>query len=232
MAEPILGILGGMGPEATIELFWRIVALTPARTDQEHLHVLVDNDPKIPNRTAAILGEGDDPLPRLTQAARRLEAAGAGCLLIPCNTAHHWLPALRETVRIAILDMIAETADRIAGLEPRPDTVGLLATTGTIRTGLYQDALEGHGIEVVTPDEPSQARVMRAIGQIKAKDHAVKAEILTIAGRLIEHGAAAIVPGCTELSLVLSEKDVPCPLVDPLSTLAQAGIAWAQAQEG
>jgi aspartate racemase len=231
MPEPILGILGGMGPEATIELFWRIVASTPARTDQEHLHLLIDNDPKIPNRTAAILGEGEDPLPRLAAAARRLEAGGAGCLVIPCNTAHHWLPALREAVGIPILDMIAETAGRIAALEPRPRIVGLLATTGTIRTGLYQTALGKHEIDVITPDEPFQAQVMEAIERIKAKDHDVKAGLLSLAGSLIDRGAGAVIPGCTELSLLIGPNDLPCPVIDPLSILAQVGIAWAQGQE-
>jgi len=230
MTEPILGILGGMGPEATIELFWRIVAATPAHVDQDHLHLLIDNDPKIPDRTAAILDDGEPPLPRLTAAARRLEAAGAGCLLIPCNTAHFWLPALRETVGIPIVDMISETAQRIAVLDPRPKTVGLLATTGTVRSGLYQNALGTREIAVVTPDEPSQERVMRAIERIKGKDHAVKAELLAQAGRLIERGAEAIVPGCTELSLLIGSDDLSCPVIDPLSVLAQTGISWAQAQ--
>ena len=108
--EKIIGILGGMGPEATIDLFQKIVKLTPAQQDQEHLRIIIDNNPKIPDRTKAILHGGENPLPELIKTAQNLERAGADFIIIACNTAHYYLPEIQKTVNITIFSIMQETA--------------------------------------------------------------------------------------------------------------------------
>lgn len=227
MNQPILGILGGMGPEATIDLFRRIVVTTPATKDQDHIHIIVENNPKIPDRTAAILAGGESPLPLLIDGARRLEQAGAGCIIIPCNTAHYWLEDLRDAVSIPILDMIGETVARITEDLPGLTAVGLLATTGTINAKLYQAALRKHGIETLVPDEAGETAVMEAIYIIKAGKYAGDNRVIAAASQLRARGAEAIIAGCTELSLVIDSASATCPVFDPLSIIAERAVAWA-----
>ncbi len=112
--QPVVGVVGGMGPEATVELMRRVIRATPARDDADHIHMIVDNNPKVPSRIKALIeGTGEDPGPTLAAMARGLEAAGADFLVIPCNTAHHYLPVIRTAVSIPVLDMIALTLDRL-----------------------------------------------------------------------------------------------------------------------
>ncbi len=231
MTEPILGILGGMGPEATIDLFRRIVAVTPAAKDQDHIHILIENNPKVPDRTAAILDDGESPLPLLLDGASRLEQAGAGCIIIPCNTAHYWLEALREKVTIPIMDMIQETVTQIGKDRPKISTVGLLATSGTIHTDLYQNALRKHGITTLIPSGEDEIAVMAAIRRIKAGDHSAKDTVIAAVKRLRARGAEAIIPGCTELSLVIDRASASCPVFDPLSIIAARAVAWVDEME-
>ena len=132
----IIGILGGMGPLATADLYTKIIRATPATRDQEHLHVIIDADPTVPDRSAFLRGLGPDPMPKLTAGAERLERIGAAFIAIPCNTAHAFLPALRGRVGIPILDMVAETAVRVRRDHPSARRVGILATQGTIESGL------------------------------------------------------------------------------------------------
>ncbi len=219
-----IGILGGMGPMATVEFFRRLVDATPARTDQEHLHILIDNDPRVPDRTDAILRSGPSPIEALAAMAKRLERAGADLLAMPCNTAHVYLEELRASVSIPVLDMIRET---VATIDRSP--VGLLATDGTLRAGLYQRACEDGGIRVVVPDPADQRSVMGAIERIKRGESPRRVEegIASIVRRLEEEGAKAIVAGCTEISLVPGD-GTPLPWIDALDRLVEATLraAW------
>ncbi len=228
MVEKTIGILGGMGPEATIELFHRILSLTPAGRDQDYLHVLIDSNPKIPDRTAAIIGEGESPLPALIAAAQNLERAGADFIAIPCNTAHYWLHELREEVSIPIIDMIGETASRIADQQPALHKIGLLATTGTLQSGLYQRAFAEGNIDLIVPSEEQDAVIMSAIHAIKAGDHSVKSAVIEVAQELMACGAQGIIPGCTELSLVVPADSLSVPVFDPLSILAERAVSLAR----
>lgn len=137
MSEKVIGILGGMGPEATIDLFYKIIKLTPAEKDQDHLRIIIDNNPKIPDRIAAILGKGEDPLPVLQETARNLEKAGADFIIIPCNTAHYFLSSIQESIKIPILNMIEETAKETQKRIPQIQKVGLLASIGVYETKIY-----------------------------------------------------------------------------------------------
>ena len=226
--EPIIGILGGMGPEATVELFRMIIELTPAKTDQEHFRILIDNNPKVPDRTAGIRGDGEDVLPVLVDSGRTLQDAGADFLAIPCNTAHYWLEELRQSLSIPVIDMVGEAALAVSRHTPSIESVGLLATTGTVEVGLYQQALNVNNIRVLLPDEEEQNRVMEAIYKVKAADYTGKENIVNIGDRLIAQGAGGIVLGCTEIPLLVGQDDFKCPVINPLEVLARKAIQMVQ----
>jgi len=233
MPEQTVGILGGMGPSATVELLRRIIKVTPAECDQDHLRVVIDSNPKIPDRTSAILGQGESPVPLLITAAKNLERAGADFIAIPCNTAHYWLHELREIVSIPIIDMIGQTAARVVVHVTSLHTIGVLATAGTLSTGLYQGAFARKGLQVLVPAAEEEETVMRAIHAIKAGDHTVRGEVIEVAEHLIASGAEGIIPGCTELSLVISPDSLSVPVFDPLTILAERAVTLAmKEQEG
>ncbi len=228
----IVGILGGMGPAATVDLFARIVNATPAQADQEHLHILIENNPAVPDRTAAILAGGPDPLPLLQAGVRKLEAQGAALIAMPCNTAHVYLPQLQPAVSCQMLDMIGETARAIRASHGATVTVGILATSGTLACGLYQQALTATGLDFRVPDQASQARLMQAIyGPVGIKTAGPTPEarsmVQQICQDLVDRGADMLLLGCTELPLVLQQGDVPWPLVASNQVLAEAVVREA-----
>jgi len=230
MPEKIIGILGGMGPEATIDLFYKIIKSTPAEKDQEHLRIIIDNNPKIPDRTTAILGKGEDPLPALQETARNLEKAGADFIIIPCNTAHYYISQIQESVNIPILNMIEETAKETQQRTPQIKKIGLLASMGTYKMEIYHQHFKKFNIEVISPEEKDKEEVMKVIYAVKAGDlsEKVKKNIIQIAQKLIDKGAEAIIAGCTEIPLILKEGDVPVPLIDPTKVLAEIAIQKAR----
>ena len=230
MPEKIIGILGGMGPEATIDLFYKIIKFTPAEKDQEHLRIIIDNNPKIPDRTAAILGKEEDPLPALRETAQNLEKAGADFIIIPCNTAHYFLPSIQESVKIPILNMIEETAKETQKKNSSIKKVGLLASIGTYKTEIYHQHFRKYNIEVISPEEKDKEKVMKVIYAVKAGNlsEEVKKSIILIAQKLIDKGAEAIIAGCTEIPLILKEGDAPVPIIDPTQVLAKAAIQKAR----
>ncbi len=233
MAEKIIGILGGMGPEATIDLFTKIVKGTKVKKDQDHLRILIDNNPKIPDRTLAIQGKGPTPLPQLIQSAKLLEKAGADFILIPCVTAHCYHEPLQRRVKIPILHMVTETIHHITKRFKGVRRIGLIATTGTIQAGLFQKALSAIGIDTILVDPPVQKNwVMEAIYGEKGIKTIGPSEssrylIFEASQRLLRQGAQVIIAGCTEIPLVLKERDLPVPVIDPVSLLAQTAIERA-----
>ena len=164
----VVGILGGMGPMATVEAYRRIVLATPARRDQDHLHVIIDADPSVPDRTLAIIDGGPDPRPWLGASAARLVAAGAEIICMPCNTAHAFYPWLQDRVPVPIIHMVDEVAADATRVGAR--IVGLLSTQGTIATGIYSDTLTRAGLECRMPSDAAQSRVDEAIALVKAGD--------------------------------------------------------------
>lgn len=229
----IVGILGGMGPAATVDLFQRIVDATPARRDQDHLHILIDNDPSVPDRTAAILAGGPSPLPVMQAGLQRLVQMGAQLIAIPCNTAHHYWPTLQAGVDVPVLNMIQETAAWIRARLPQVERVGILATSGTLAVELYQRALEGEGLTPLTPTPGELETIMAAIYQVKAGRLTGEPQaLLRQAGQaLVERGAQALILGCTEIPLVLGDGDLPVPLVASNQVLAEAVVREALAEE-
>ncbi|MDQ7843232.1 MAG: amino acid racemase [Armatimonadota bacterium] len=234
MAEKIIGVLGGLGPWATADLFEKILRLTPARRDQDHLRVIIDSNPKVPDRSAAILGRGEDPTPELVATARNLERAGADLLVIPCNTAHAFYGAIAAAVRIPVLHIMEEVAAEARRLIPGLRRAGVLATTATIAAGLYHRAFEAIGAQVLTSDEAAQQIVTRLIYGVKAgrRDAEARGQAAAIARDLIRRGAQAIVLGCTELPFLLQPGEVSVPLLDSNLILAQAAVRSALAPAG
>ena len=232
--EKVVGVLGGMGPLATADFYTKLVRLTPARTDQDHLRVLIDSNPKIPDRTAGLQGRGPDPTPHLVATARALERAGAEVIVIPCNSAHAYLAAIRKSVRVPVLDIMEEVATRAAALTPRLRVVGLLATPGTTRARLYHRALESRGIAVLDPTPVEEARVVEAIKAVKAGNlgAATRERVRQTALALLHRGAEALVLGCTELPLVIGPQDAPVPVLDGTEILAAAAVREAKPAAG
>ncbi len=230
MAEKIVGILGGMGPEATVDLFAKIVAATPASTDQEHLHIIIDNNAKIPSRQAKLLGNGDDPTPLLQSTASNLERAGADFIVIACNTAHFFFDRIVEAVQIPVLHIADETVDEVLRRFPETRTVGVLASTATARLRLYHDRLQARGLQAISPAESDQEILQSAIFSVKAGDKgpAVREKVSGVAERLAAQGAQVLLTACTELPLVLQDGDVKVPVVDPTQVLAAAVVRFAR----
>lgn len=230
MTEKTVGILGGMGPEATVDLFAKIIAATPAAIDQEHLRIIVDNNAKIPDRTAAVLSGGVDPTPMLQATARNLELAGADFIVMPCNSAHLFFDRIVEAVRIPVLHIADEAVAEVLRRFPQVQAVGVLAATGTIRLLLYHDRLEARGIGAVLPSAADQEVVQSVIFGVKAGDKgsATQERIRGVAERLAAQGAQILLTACTELPLVLRDGDVSVPVVDPTQALAEAAVRFAR----
>jgi len=229
MEEKVIGILGGMGPEATVEIFHRIVKATPAKRDQDHLRIIIDNNPKIPDRTAAILGRGRNPLPVLVETAKNLERAGADFIVMPCATAHYYYAELSKNVNIPVLNMIELTAQAIKERFPYAKKVGLLATVGTIKARIYDQVLEKAGIEIIVPPASLEEKVMKVIYDVVKAGKALrdKRAIYEVADYLIEKGAEVIIYGCTEIPLILKDSDLAVPVADSLQILAEAAVKTA-----
>ncbi len=232
MAEKTVGILGGMGPEATVDLFGKIVAATPASRDQEHLHIIIDDNAKIPSRQARLLGNGEDPTPLLQATARNLERAGADFIVIPCNTAHLFFDRIVEAVQIPVLHIADEAVGDVLRRFPEVRTVGVLAATATTRLRLYHDRLEARGLRAISPANADQEILQSVIFSVKAGDKgpAVREKAHGVAERLAAQGAQVLLTACTELPLVLREGDVGVPVVDPTQVLATAAVRLARDQ--
>lgn len=217
-----------MGPLATVDLYQKIIEETPAERDQDHLHVIIESNPAVPDRSAALLDGGEDPTPLLREGARRLEGAGADFIIVPCNTAHAFLPWVASELSIPLISMIDETAKAIARLLPG-SVVGILATGGTISARLYQDAFAAAGLGSVVPDAAGQARVSIAIGAVKSGHFGTaQTEPLQITtAELVDLGAQSVIVACTELPLILTQADIAVPLFDPTRILARAAVAEA-----
>ena len=224
--HPVIGIIGGMGPEATVDLMRRVLALTPARDDADHIHMIVDNNPKVPSRIARLIdGTGIDPAPELCRMARGLEAAGATCLAIPCNTAHAYVREIAQSVSIPLLDMVALTAERISRMVLPNRSVGMLASTAVKTLGLYDEALRPIGLSLKWPNR--QAELMSVIKAVKRGDSSsATVRVFTdIAGDLMADGTDMLLIACTELSVLAPHLGASVPVLDALDVLSEKIVA-------
>ena len=224
-----LGIIGGMGPLASCDLLKKIILNTAAGCDQEHIPVLLDSNTAIPDRTAAILSGGASPIPELCKSAKRLEAAGADVLCMSCNTAHYFYDDVAAAVSVPVLHMPRLTAAYTE--EAHIHRAALLATDGTIQSGVYQK--EFHNTELIVPDPEGQAAVMAMIydgvkgGNAAFDTSAVKKTLQ----RLSEQGAEAFILGCTELPIAFEQYHLPGKTIDPTLVLARAAIQFCGAKQ-
>jgi aspartate racemase len=224
----VLGVLGGMGPLASAEFMRQLTLLTPAERDQDHVPAILWSDPRVPDRSAARLGGGEDPLPALVHGIRGLETAGCGAIVIPCNTAHGWFEGMRAATRLPILHIVDAAAEDLRRQGVVAGPIGLMGTTGTLAMRLYQERL---GFECITPDPESQeSLVMPAVGLVKANRVAgAYAPFAQVARGLRERGAAAVVLGCTEIPLgIAAGPALGFPVIDTIQALARAAIGWAK----
>ncbi len=223
-----IGILGGMGPLATADLFRKITVLTKAGCDNDHIRVFIDSNPAIADRTAAILSGGKDPLPEMRAALRSLEACGASCVIMPCNTAHYFLPVLQSETKLPFLSMLEATAKACARFYPGK-TAAVLATKGTLATGLYDKALEKEGVSFLIPEEAEKDTLMHLIYDVVKASKPLEPERETwkalLAG-LRAKGADYFILGCTELPIVADTLQVEGPFIDPTAELAKAAIRF------
>ena len=226
--KKVIGIIGGMGPLATADLFRNITLHTAAPCDQAHPRVCIDSNTRIADRTAALLHGGEDPVPEMIRSAQRLQSIGAELLIMPCNTAHCFYDAVAASVSVPLLHMVAITRDALKDRGVK--CAGLLATDGTVQTGIYQHTFEGSGIELLTPEnEADQAAIMDTIyNGVKAGNltHDVSA-FRRACLRLFDRGAEMLILGCTELPPAFDIYRLGYPKIDPTLELALAAIRAA-----
>ena len=224
-----IGILGGMGPAATADMLEKFVALRRASCDQQHIPLIVSSIPDIPDRTACLLSGGPSPYHYLEQYLHMLEAAGAECIVIPCNTAHYWFDDLQAVAKVEMISILDATLNAIPA---SVSCVGLLATDATLAARLYQDKAAARGITLIQPEREGQAQVMQAIYALKRGDKAAaEALLLPQIRQLTAHGAQAIIMGCTEIPLIVAghEAEFSCRFVDSTASLVRAAIRWYEA---
>jgi aspartate racemase len=217
-----IGILGGMGPEATVYFYDRLIRKTKASKDQEHIPVIIYSDPRVPPRTDAILKTGPSPVPFLVEGAKMLILAGADFLVMPCITAHYFWPEVAPVLEFPFIHLVDEASSWAAAQIPRAKKIGLIASSGTVDSGLFHSAFAQNDMEILTPPAEQQAAVMACIfgpRGIKAgyKEGESREEIIRVAKALLECGAQAVIAGCTEVPLALRPEDIPVPLIEPMA---------------
>lgn len=224
----LLGILGGMGPLAGAAFAARLVALTPAVRDQDHIPALLCNDPRIPDRSGARLGQGEDPLAAMMASLRLLERAGASLIAIPCNTAHLWYEQMAARTPVPLLHIVEAVCDDLERLGVR-GPVGLMGTPATLKLGLYQAPLRDRGFEVLVPDDAGVAQCVESIAAVKGNRPGEAFEPAAQCIRaLVARGAEAVVLGCTELPLAVPHErrhEFGPVLTDSIDALARAALA-------
>jgi len=232
-ADRVVGVIGGMGPDATIDFMSKVLNLTPASRDQDHVRMLVEQNPRVPSRQLAMTGEGEDPGPVVAAMASRLETAGADFLVMPCNTAHAWQEDIIAATSIPFISIIDESVSKALQHAGTNGAVGLLTTPGCFKAGLYQQALAGAKREAVLPDPAELAEAMSLIDRIKAGDKSdtVATGVQALAERLVSRGARAVIAACTELPLVLTQSMLSVPLVPSTDALAERTVVLALSTE-
>lgn len=222
-----IGILGGMGPLATADLLKKIVLMTEAKCDNDHIRIFVDDNPNIPDRTAAILHGGRDPVPEMLDSLRVLEKCGADCVIMPCNTAHYFLPRLQRETALPFISMLAVTARACARRFPGK-TAAILGTRGTLQTGIYAEALGREQVPFVLPDEPEMDALMDAIYGVKGGVdlETVRQPMEALIAEMRGRGADYFILGCTELPIAAQELRLAATFVDPTAELARAAIEY------
>ncbi|MBT8144548.1 MAG: amino acid racemase [Gammaproteobacteria bacterium] len=220
-----VGVLGGMGPDATVDFMSKVLAATQASSDQDHIRMLVDHNPRVPDRSAAIIDGIGDPGAVLAEMAKRLQRAGADFLVMPCNTAHAFQRDIEAAIDIPFASIIDETVAACRGIE----SIGVLATVGCKASGIYQEAFAAANVSVVLLDDAETIELMQLVAEIKSGNSGTGTTdgMRKLADALIARGAAGVVAGCTEIPLVLESSMIEVPLFSSTDILADATVAYA-----
>lgn len=228
--DKIVGLLGGMGPEATIDIFQKIVQATPVVTDADHLRIIIDNNPKMPSRQEAILSGGENPGPAMGKTAQNLEKAGAEVLIICANTAHYFYDDVKNAVQIDVLHIIEETVKETIKRNNEIEKVGVVATAGAMKANIFQTSFAEKEIDVIEIPQKLQEQIQTAIfsykyNGIKEADINKIEEVISF---LIAEGAEAIIMGCTEIPIMLAGKTYAVPVYDPNEIIAKVAVTYAK----
>jgi len=224
------GVMGGMGPDATVDFMARVIALTDSGNDQDHIHMIVDQDPTVPNRQRAIREGLNDVTDALGAMAKRLEDAGADFLVMVCNTAHVFLDGVHANTNIPFISIIDESVNEIDRVCPDARIVGVMATDGCLDTGIYQDAITASGREALVPEGVEMEQLMSLITAIKAGNQGedIRRSMQASANALIEQGADVIIAGCTEIPIVFEGENCSVPVIGSTNVLAQCTLDLAK----
>lgn len=222
-----IGILGGMGPLATVDLFRKIVILTDADSDNAHIPIIIDNNTQIPDRTDYIIKKGKDPTNYLIRSALRLEMMGADVIVMPCNTAHYFYNEIVKHIKIPFINMIVETAKEIKKIYPDITKVGLLATEGTYKSGIYDKIFSDYDLELVKPDDNDQRFVTELIYSIKKGNYDINlTNFKKVLNKIKKQNINAFVLGCTELPIAFQMFNIDEIYIDPTKILACSAIKY------
>ncbi|MGD2245081.1 MAG: amino acid racemase [Candidatus Aminicenantes bacterium] len=227
-----IGILGGMGPEATAYMYSLIIKFTKAEKDQDHIRIFIYSNPEVPPRTDAILNKGPSPTPELVDGIKTLKMAGVDFVILPCVTAHYFMPEALAKEDIPFFSLLDESLrwaqEKIPGLKK----AGLVSSTGTLVSRLFHETFGRAGIEILSPEKEQQDDVMEAIFGVEGikagfASGRPKEKIVSTSRMLIARGAEAIIAGCTEVPLVLKTEDISVPLIEPMEIVAKKSILEA-----
>ena len=231
----MIGVLGGMGPLATVDFFNKVISETPAKGDADHVPVLIQSDPRIAPRPAAILDEGRSPLPELLAGRDRLISAGATALVMPCNTAHFWYADLLEGCSVPFLSIVDASVNELSLMANAGSAIGIIATRATLSARIFDPALVRSGYTVMLPDEVvMNTLVLPGIEFVKAGDILRGGQLIEEAVRaLLNQGARAVILACTETPLALDALKSPLRVhcVDSTAALARCCVAWWQTNQ-
>lgn len=227
--RPLLGIIGGMGAEAGAEFYQRLIKLTPVEVDQDHIEALLYSNSSIPDRTRSILKQGPSSYPLLLESAKLLERNNTDMIILTCVTSHHYIGDLRKEIRCEILSAVEETLELLGKSAPQARTIGVLATTGTLKSGLFQKALTAAEYQpLVLPDNVQEKYVMEALyapDGIKAgHTQPARDKMLLALNWLVLNGAEAVISGCSEFPLLFGQADSLVPLIDAMDALMRKTI--------
>ncbi len=227
--DRLVGIIGGMGPDATVDFMSQILRVTPASTDQDHVRMVVENNPRIPSRQAAMRGEGESPGPAIAAIAARLEAMGAEFLVMPCNLAHAWQSDIEAAISVPFVSIVEESVKSALDRSGDDSAVGLMTTPGCFTAGLYQQALAATGRPVITQTPEELAEAMSFVEQIKSGNQSqeIASGLRALADKLIDRGAKVLIAACTEFPLVLDESMFDVAFISSTDVLARKTVAIA-----
>jgi aspartate racemase len=231
--ELVVGVMGGLGPEATLDFYGKLLQHSHAATDQQHLHVIIDSNPKVPNRNDAIAGRGPSSGPMLAAMARRLEAAGSDFIVMACNTAHAFEADIRAALSTPFVSLIDEVVSAVVATKHPSSVVGLLAAQGCIDAGIYHRAFAAQRLRVIQLEVEKQAQFMQLLYRIKSgdRDAGVRSAMRALGADLVGAGATTVIAACTEVPLVLTAEDLTVPFVDSTDLLARRCVAYARHEE-